>query len=429
MRGKWKFLGSVAATLAALSMAACGSSSSSSRGPKGNLEFAVFHAFSGPNAAYGPEAAAGCYPATREINNAGGILGHKVHCTPVDSKGEPADAVPAANRMIASSSSLVGVIGGGSNEATAVVPLFQQARIPIFSTTGQSSFDHTTATYFWRILSPDAAQGSAMAAATKKLGVTRAATVFGNDVAAQGSAPTAIAGVKRLGLKLVASQTLAVGQSSYRSEATAMGSAKPQAIVTEADPQTSATFFSELSQIGQVPKLITDPVSQEPNWRKAMGGAIGTSFLNKQDYAVVAYSPPTSPAYKVFTSELKASAKRVPSPMQWNADLYSVADYDSVIIMALAMDAAHSDAPSVYNRYITKVTAPSSGATIVHTYAAGKSALAQGKHIQYVGAVGPIRFNRWHNAGNAFAIERYVNGNWKVSSLVTAAEINAAAGF
>jgi branched-chain amino acid transport system substrate-binding protein len=115
--------------------------------------------------------------------------------------------------------------------------------------------------------------------------------------------------------------------------------------------------------------------------------------------------------------------------MQWNADLYSVADYDSVIIMALAMDAAHSDAPSVYNRYITKVTAPSSGATIVHTYAAGKSALAQGKHIQYVGAVGPIRFNRWHNAGNAFAIERNVNGNWKVSSLVTAAEINAAAGF
>jgi hypothetical protein len=323
----------------------------------------------------------------------------------------------------------VGVIGGGSNEATAVVPLFQQAHIPIFSTTGQSSFDHTTASYFWRILSPDAAQGSAMAAATKKLGFSRAATLFGNDIAAQGSAPTAIAGIKRLGLSLVANQTLAVGQSSYRSEATAMSSAKPQAIVSEADPQTSATYFSELSQLGQVPKLITDPVSQEPNWRKAMGGAIGTAFLNKQDYAVVAYSPPTSAAYKLFTSELKASAKQVPNPSQWDADLYSVVDYDSVIIMALAMDAAHSTSPSVYNRYVTKVTAPSSGATIVHTYAAGKAALAQGKRIQYVGAVGPVHFNRWHNAGNAFAIERYSNGAWKVSSLVSAAEINAAAGF
>ena len=412
----------------ALTAAACGSSSSNS-GPKGNLEFAVFHAFSGPNAAYGPEAAAGCYPAANEINAAGGILGHKVHCTPVDSKGEPADAVPAANRMIASSSSLVGVIGGGSNEATAVVPLFQQAHIPIFSTTGQSSFDHTTATYFWRILSPDSAQGSAMAAGAKKLGFSRVATLFGNDVAAQGSAPSATAGVKRIGLTLAANQTLAVGQSSYRSEATAMSAAKPQVIITEADPQTSATFFSELSQVGQVPKLITDPVSQEPNWRKAMGGAIGSAFLNKQDYAVVAYSPPTSPAYKLFTSELKASAKQVPNPSQWNADLYSVADYDSVVIMALAMDAAHSTSPSVYNRFITKVTAPTAGATVVHSYSAGKAALAKGKHIQYVGAVGPLRFNRWHNAGNAFAIERYANGNWSVSSVITAAEINAAAGF
>jgi branched-chain amino acid transport system substrate-binding protein len=425
MTAKWKPLALVAVALA---VTACGSSSTSS-GPKGNLEFAVFHAFSGPNAAYGPEAMAGCAPAANEINAAGGILGHKVHCTPVDSKGEPADAVPAANRMIASSSSLVGVIGGGSNEATAVVPLFQQAHIPVFSTTGQSSFDHTTATYFWRILSPDSAQGSAMAAAAKKLGFSRVATLFGNDVAAQGSAPSATAGVKRLGLTLAANQTLAVGQSSYRSEATAMGAAKPQVIITEADPQTSATFFSELSQVGQVPKMITDPVSQEPNWRKAMGGAIGSAFLNKQDYAVVAYSPPTSPAYKLFTSELKASAKQVPNPSQWNADLYSVADYDSVVIMALAMDAAHSSAPSVYNRFITKVTAPSAGATVVHSYSAGKAALAKGKHIQYVGAVGPLHFNRWHNAGNAFAIERYANGNWSVSSVITAAEINAAAGF
>ena len=316
---RWKLFGLTAATVAALSSAACGSTAAGGGGGggggggKGPLEIAIFHTYSGANAAYGPEAAAGCYPAERVINAAGGILGHQLHCTPVDSKGDPADAVPAANRLIASSSSLVGVLGGGSDEATAVVPLFQQAQIPIFSTTGQSSFDRTTASYFWRILSPDAAQGSAMAAAAKKLGYTRVAPLFGNDVAAQGSAPTAIAGVKRLQLSLVANQTLAVGQSSYRSEANAMSAAKPQAIVTEADPQTSATYFSELSQLGQVPALITDPVSQEPNWRKAMGGAIGTSLLNRQDYAVVAYSPPTSAAYKVFTAALNASAKQVRS--------------------------------------------------------------------------------------------------------------------
>lgn len=425
--------GLASAVTVALITAGCGSGSStggtnaSKEAPKGALEVAIFHAFSGPNAAYGPEAGAGCYPASREINAAGGVLGHKLQCVPVDSKGDPADAVPAANRLIASSSSLVGVLGGGTDTATAVVPLFQQAKIPIFSTTGQSSFDHTTDSYFWRILSPDEAQGSAMAAAAKKLGFSHVATVFGNDAAAQGSAPTAASGAKKLGISLLANQTLAVGQTSYRTEVQQLSEAKPQAIISEADPQTSATYFSELSQLGQVPALVTDPVSQEPTWRKAVGGAIGTSQLDKQDYAVVAYAPETSTAYKAFLEELHAS-KQVTEQKEWESDLYSVADYDSVVIMGLAMDAAHSTSPSVYNNYVTKVTSPSPGATVVHTYAEGKEALAKGKTIQYVGAVGPVAFNQWHNAGNEFAIERYSNGKWKASSVLTAAEIKAAEG-
>ena len=46
--------------------------------------------------------------------------------------------------------------------------------------------------------------------------------------------------------------------------------------------------------------------------------------------------------------------------------------------------------------------------------------------IQYVGAVGPTVFDKWHNSGQGFAIERYTNGNWAVSSVLTAAEIKAA---
>jgi len=425
-----------ASILAALIAAGCGSSasgggSSNASGKegesKGTVEVAIFHAFSGPNAAYGPEAGAGCYPAAREIDAAGGVVGHKLVCTPVDSKGDPADAVPAANRLIASANALVGVLGGGSDTATSVVPLFQQAQIPVFSTTGQASFDHTSDSYFWRILSPDAAQGSAMAAAAKKLGFSHVATVFGNDTAAQGSAPTAISGIKKLGLNLSPEQTLAVGQSSYRSEVQQLSSAKPEAIVSEADPQTSATYFSELSQIGEVPKLITDPVSQEPTWRKAVSDAIGASLLNKQDYAVVAYAPETTPAYEKYIAELHAS-KQVTEQSEWEADLYSVADYDSTIIMGLAMEAAKSTTPSVYNGYITKVTTPSSGAAVVHTYAEGKEALEAGKQIQYVGAVGPVSFDQWHNAGNEFAIERYEGGKWQVSTALTAAEIKAAEG-
>ena len=61
-------------------------------------------------------------------------------------------------------------------------------------------------------------------------------------------------------------------------------------------------------------------------------------------------------------------------------------------------------------------------------YAAYLAVRAKGQHIQYVGAVGPTVFDRWHNSGQGFAIERYVKGNWTVSTLLTAAEIKAASG-
>jgi len=414
--------------VAVLIVSGCASSSPPQASKSGGTaSIAIFHEFSGPNAAYGPEAAAGCYPAVRLINAAGGVLGSKFECLPTDSKGDPADAIPAARKLISSTANLVGVIGGGSDNAPAVVPIFNQAKIPIFSTTGQSVFDTNTAAYFWRLLSPDTAQGYAMAAAAKQLGRTRVATVFGNDVAAQGSAPSAIAGIKKLGLKLVAHQTLALDQPSYRTEVEALIQSNPQVIISEADPQTTATYLSELKGLGTLVPLITDPVSQEPNWITAVSGSIGGDTLARLDTAVVAYAPMSTVAYKAFSGALLASAAQVPKPSQWTSDLYSVADYDSAIVMALAMLEAHSTAPSKYNGFITQVTAAHAGHSVVHTFAEGKKLLSQGKSIQYVGAVGPIQFNRNHNANNAFALETYGSGGqWTPAGLITAAALAAA---
>lgn len=418
----------VGLTALALLAAAC-SSSPSGQGsnpaqPKGPLQIAIFESFSGANAAYGPEAAAGCYPAIRLINADGGVLGHQLTCVPVDSKGDPADAVPAANKLIASSSSLVGVLGVGSDVATTVMPLFEQAKIPVFSTTGQASFDRSTLKFFWRNLAPDDAQGYAMALAAHKLGFTKAAAVFGNDIAAQGTAPTAIKGMHKLGISLVTNQALALDQGSYRSEVQQLVTGGAQAIVSEADPQTSATYLSELNQQGRRLPMITDTVSQEPSWIKAVAGAIGRSQLSKLDTIVIPYAPMTSTAYQTYTASLLASKAHVPQPAQWNSDLYSVADYDATVIMSLAMIAAHSTSPSVYNSFIAKMTSPSPNAVVVHTFAAGKAALQAGKHIQYIGASGPSVFNRYHNSGGGFEMIRLTPGGKTVLvGPITAADV------
>ena len=67
--------------------------------------------FSGPDAALGPTYLASCYAATAAINANGGVDGHSLNCKSVDTRGDPADAVPAVNQMFASTSNLALVIG------------------------------------------------------------------------------------------------------------------------------------------------------------------------------------------------------------------------------------------------------------------------------------------------------------------------------
>ena len=120
--------------------------------------------FTGPDAALGPTYLVSCDAATNAINAAGGVLGHKLGCKSVDTRGDPADAVPAVRQMYASTSNLALVIGCTSDEAASVVPIFSANKTVSFCMTGQSEFDHVKFPYFYRLVPPDLSESYAMVA-------------------------------------------------------------------------------------------------------------------------------------------------------------------------------------------------------------------------------------------------------------------------
>src|SRR5260370_5371429 len=81
------------------------------------LAVGEFNPFSGPDAAFGPEMVGGCIPATRLINANGGVLGRHLTCVQEDTRGDPADALPGAQKMIATETSLIRVLGPSADEA------------------------------------------------------------------------------------------------------------------------------------------------------------------------------------------------------------------------------------------------------------------------------------------------------------------------
>lgn len=416
----------VASLLAGIVGSSCSSAAGGKANSKSTLVLADFVAFSGPDASFGPEGDAGCLPAVKLINAAGGVLGHHLACLPFDTKGDPVDAVPLARQLLSADPNVVAILGESGDEASATVPIFNAAQLTIDASTGQPAFDHTTDKYFWRNVPADDAQGYAMAAAVKKLGYTRVATVFGESTSASGSQPTAIRGLQELGITIVANQTLALDQLSYRSEVEQLIAAKPQAIVTETDPQTAATYLAELTQLGTLPAIIVDAAGVQPPYVKAVGGAIGQTAMASKTSIILAYAPTNAPAYKVFTQAL-FTTKAVGNASLWSGDLYSAANYDMVNVIALAMIEAHSTSSTVYNDYILKVTAPSPGAVIVGTFAAGVAALRGGKKIEYVGATGPILFNKYHSSQNEYSIQRYKGNGEIVEQVIPASSVDALA--
>jgi ABC-type branched-subunit amino acid transport system substrate-binding protein len=387
------------------------------------LTVAAFNPFTGQDGSFGPEMWAGCEAAATAINAAGGVLTHKVACTSVDTQGNPAAAVTAAAKMLATTPHLLGVLGPSSDEADATAPLINAAKIPMFADTGESSFDHNKLQYFWRMVPADDVRGYAMALYAKQKGYLRAAAVFGNDVGSQIGVPTLLRGYSEVGGQMVVNQKITLGQTSYQSQVEQLIAAKPQVIFTETSPQANATYLAELQQLGHLIPVVGTDVTIQPSWFTAMAGSIGKPALTKYFFAESPYAPPAGPGWTVFNKDLLASPS-VPKPAQWSTDSYSMTYYDSILLMALAATETNSTSPSVWNASIPGLTTASPDAVVVHTYAEGLAALKAGKKIDYVGATGIIDFNQWHNSGGGFEIGAYdTQGNLNLVDQISAAQL------
>jgi ABC-type branched-subunit amino acid transport system substrate-binding protein len=273
------------------------------------------------------------------------------------------------------------------------------------------------------MLAADDVRSYAMALYAKRKGYFRAAAVFGNDVGSQAGVPALQKGYSEVGGHMVLNQKIALGQSSYQREVQQLIAAKPQVIFTETSPQTNATYLAELQQLDHLIPVIGTDVTIQPPWFTAMAGSIGKSALTQYFVAEQPYAPSSGAGWQVFNKNLLA-LRSVPKPAQWSTDSYTMTDYDSVVVMALAATAAKSTSPAVWNAYIPAVTTGSPGAVPVRTYAAGVAALHAHKKIHYIGAAGVIDFNKWHNSGGGFEIAAYKpNGDLTLVNSITAANL------
>jgi ABC-type branched-subunit amino acid transport system substrate-binding protein len=434
-------LGAVAGAAAlALMLAACGSSSSSSPSSGSSsasssgstLSVADVAPFSGVDAALGPTYLATCYGATSAINADGGVLGHKLACKSVDTRGEPADAVPAVNQMFASTPNLALVIGCTSDEAASVVPVINARRMAMFCMTGQSEFDSVHFPYFYRLVPPDLEESYAMVVIAQQLHYNKIALAFGNDIGSQTFVQPAIASLKKAGIAVTTNQTLDLKATTFRTEAEAIIRSHPQAIMTEALGTADATLFAEIKQLngGKSIPIIATSAAISPPFFKSAAAAVGAGTFASSFHADNLVVESTGPAYGPFKAALLSQQGKVPGT-SGNFTTYLSAPggvhlYDGINLAALAMLMSKSTSPSVYGPDIIKIGNGVPGATVCYSFVQCAAALKSGKSIRYEGPGGPTNFDGFHDSTGIFQVDTYSpSGQVNVVGNLTAAQLRA----
>jgi ABC-type branched-subunit amino acid transport system substrate-binding protein len=396
-----------------LVLAACGTGTSSTGGGlgTGDLLVGVLAPFSGADANLGPAYYAACLAAAPEINNNGGVGGRHVTCQKFDTRGEPADAAPAANQMVASNSNLMAVVGCTSDEASAVAPIVDKAHIPMFCMTGQSEFNKTKLPYFHRLVPADIYDAYAMVGWVQfgpdHPAWNKVALVFGDDIGSQTFVQPATNALKHFG-KTVQNFPIHLGAPSFRTEVASMLQFKPDVIFTEA-LGSAGTYLGEVKEQngGQTIPFIGTSATIDPAWFKDVTGTIGVNDVVQYYRGVDLGYTFSGTAYDEFNTNLQTAAATFPDAPKYKQRGSTLHLYDGIIMTALAMVATNSKDPTVYNSKIKEIANGTSGATVVHTYKEGLDALKAGKSIRYVGAGGENDFNQYNNSVSGYILVKY----------------------
>jgi ABC-type branched-subunit amino acid transport system substrate-binding protein len=393
---------------------AAGASSSS-------VVVAVVAPFTGADAAIGPKTETACYAAAQEINQAGGVLGHQIACKTVDTRGDPADAVPAVRQLYATTPNLSMVIGCTSDEASTVVPIFAAHQTVSSCMTGESEFDAVHYPYFFRPVPPDAAESAAMATIAKRAGYKTVALAFGNDAGSQTFVGPALAALKKEGIKVVSNQTLDITSTSFETEAQAIVTAHPDAIIMETLGAAGVALINEIYQLNgnkMIPIVGTANMIDPTVFSGVTSGPVGVkNFISnfRTDNESVTFGGPAYTLYKKMVLAQSGKIKGVGNIATLVSSSGTVHEYDMINIAALAMTMANSTTGSKYRADILKIAKGGRGTVKVSTYAAGVAALRAHKSIHYVGVAGSYNFDPYQTAYGLFVQDKYLSNGTTVT--------------
>lgn len=331
--------------------------------------------------------------AVQEINQAGGVLGKRIPAMVSGDEGDQQSvAVQSAQRVL--NQNVDGLIGAAaSGQSLAIIDMITGAGVVQCSgsNTSPTFTDYQDNGFYFRTAPSDAMQGPVLADLIISDGHANVAILARADDYGRGLANATAQALQEAGATVAVNETYDPLAQNFDAPVQSVTNANPDAVVVIA--------FEEGAQIMR--GLIEGGLSADTFY-----GADGLrseelpETVNPNDPGVLAGMQGTAPASagnQQFLSQLKQFAPNL-KEVQFAPQVY-----DCVNIIALAAEAAGSDAPAKIKQEVVGVT---KGGTQCSSFEECKQLLGDNQDIDYQGQSGPLDFIDAGEPGKA-SIEVY----------------------
>jgi len=289
----------------------------------------------GAQATFGISTRNGVELAINEINAEGGVKGKKIAVRVYDDQSKPEEAANAATRLITQDKVKLIIGEVASTNSIAMAHKAQPAKVSMISPSSTNENVTKIGDYIFRVCFIDPFQGFVMAKFAKEhLKTTRAAVLRDTKSDySQGLSEVFIRKYTEMGGKIVATESFAQGDTDFRSQLTAIRSAKPEAIYVPGYYNDVGIIARQARELGiKVPLLGGDGWESEKLWELGGSAVVGSYFSNH-------YSPEDpSPRVQNFIAAYKKAYGGVP-------DSLAALAYDAARVGLDAMKRAKDDSP------------------------------------------------------------------------------------
>jgi len=392
----WRMVAVVAA--GSLALAACGgddaeddtsaspseSASAGAEGPTneadGVLKLGTLLPQTGSLASLGPPEIAGVKLAVEEINAAGGVLGKPVTVSDSDSGDTSTNiASQSVDRLL--SEGVDAIIGAASSGVSkTVIDKITGAGVVQFSpaNTSPDFTDYPDRNLYWRTAPSDVLQGRILSDLVIEEGNATVGILALQDAYGTGLADNVEKGITGSNGEVVEKVIYDPKAAEYSADVGKIKAADPDAIVL--------IGFEESGKIVQ--ELVKQGIGpQQGKKLYLVDGNVGQASLEELPPGTLNGVKGTVPGAETASDFRDRLLKVDPSLTVFS---YAGESYDAAILIALAAQAAESDAGVDIAEQLQEV---STGGTKCTTFADCKKALDAGEDIDYDGVSGPVEFS------------------------------------